>query len=225
MIRSGANRSSAFDLSANRKRALELIPVTKDTASRLDRLVDRLLLWQKKINLVANSTLTEIWTRHVADSLQLLALAPHDRTWVDLGSGAGFPGLVIACALAGRAGARVHLVESTKKKAAFLDEAARTLDLPVTVHPMRIEEFVATFHERPDVVTARALAPLAKLLDLAAPLLKTGAKGLFLKGQDVEVELTEAAKCWTIKSTLVPSKTSSLGRIVVIHSALRHDTQ
>jgi 16S rRNA (guanine527-N7)-methyltransferase len=97
--------------------------------------------------------------------------------------------------------------------------------LPVSVHPVRIEEFAKTFHGRGDVVTARALAPLGELLDLAAPLLKSGAKGLFLKGQDVEVELTEAAKCWTIKSTLVPSLTNPRGRVVVIDSALRHHKQ
>ena len=225
MVRSGEKTLSALDLSADRKRALELIPVARETAERLDRYVELLLQWQKKINLIASSTVPEIWTRHIADSLQLVSLAPTARVWVDLGSGAGFPGLVVACALMGQAGARVHLVESTKKKAVFLEEVARALGLPVIVHPVRIEDFVKTFRERPDIVTARALAPLADLLDLAAPLLKTGAKGLFLKGQDVEAELTQAAKCWTINSTLAPSKTSPQGRIIVIHSAVRHNKQ
>jgi len=177
------------------------------------------------MNLVARSTLREIWTRHIADSLQLIALAPSARVWIDLGSGGGFPGLVIACALAGQAGARVHLVESTKKKATFLEETARALGLPAIVHAVRIEEFAATFDERSDIVTARAVAPLDKLLELAAPLLKSGAKGLFLKGQDVEAELTHAAKCWTINVTLVPSKTNPQARVVVIHSAARRDKQ
>lgn len=225
MVRSGENDQSALDLSADRKLALELTPVSNEIAERLDRLVELFLSQQQKMNLVARSTVPELWSRHIADSLQLIALAPSARVWIDLGSGGGFPGLVIACALAGQAGARVHLVESTKKKAIFLEEAARALSVPAIVHPVRIEEFAATFGGRSDVVTARALAPLDKLLELAAPLLKTGAKGLFLKGQDVAAELTAAAKCWTIKSTLVPSKTNPQARVVVIHSAARRDKQ
>jgi 16S rRNA (guanine527-N7)-methyltransferase len=225
MAHSGEIDLSAMDLSADKKRALELTPVSNDVVARLDRLVELVLARQQRMNLVARSTLREIWTRHVADSLQLLALAPSARVWIDLGSGGGFPGLVIACVLAGQAGARVHLVESTKKKAVFLEEVARDLALPAIVHPVRIEEFAPTFGERCDIVTARALAPLDKLLDLAAPLLNSGAKGLFLKGQDVEAELTQAAKCWTIKSTLVPSKTNPQARMVVIHSAARLDKQ
>ncbi len=230
MIRTRKDISStlnlrALDLRADRKRALELVPVSHDTAARLERMVALLLQWQTKINLVARSTVPELWTRHIADSLQLVALAPIAKVWVDLGSGGGFPGLVVACALAGQAGAQVHLVESNLKKAAFLREAVRLLGVPAVLHPKRIEEFTATFAGRADVVTARALAPLVDILDLAAPLLNTGAKGLFLKGQDVEVELTEAAKCWTIDATLVPSKTSPQARIVVIHSAKQHEKQ
>lgn len=225
MIRSGKQKSSALDLSGDRQRALELTPVADEIVARLDRYVELLLEWQTKINLIANSTMGEIWSRHIADSLQLISLAPSARVWVDLGSGAGFPGLVLACALVGQAGACVHLVESTKKKAVFLEEVARALDLPAMVHPVRIENFAKTFEERLDIVTARALAPLEELLDLAAPLLKTGAKGLFLKGQDVEAELTQAAKCWTINSTLAPSKTNPQARIVIIHSAVRHNKQ
>ena len=223
MIRSRKEISAALDLRADRKRALELIPVSDDTADRLDRLAALLLQWQTKINLVARSTIPEIWTRHIADSLQLISLAPSALVWIDLGSGGGFPGLVIACALAGQAEASVHLVESNAKKAAFLREATRLLEIPAVVHPKRIEEFVAKFEGRADVVTARALAPLMDLLELAAPLLNTGAKGVFPKGQDVAAELTEAAKCWTIDSALVPSKTSPSARIVVIHSAKRHN--
>jgi len=221
MVRS--DESNPLDLSADKKRALELTPVSNDVAALLDRLVELFMQRQQKINLVARSTTPELWSRHVADSLQLIALAPSARLWIDLGSGGGFPGLVIACALAGQAGVRVHLVESTKKKATFLEETTRALGLPAIVHAVRIEEFAATFDERPDIVTARAVAPLDKLLELAAPLLKSGAKGLFLKGQGVEAELTHAAKCWTINSTLVPSKTNPQARVVVIHSAARRD--
>jgi len=176
-----------------------------------------LLTWQQRINLISPSTVPELWTRHIADSLQLLALAPpHARVWVDLGSGGGFPGLVIACALADRPGAIMHLVESNMKKAAFLREAARATGAPATVHPVRIEAFVKSAPETVDVVTARAVAPLAELLPAAYPLLKKGAWGLFPKGQDVASELTAATKCWKIQSSLATSLTDPKGRIVVV---------
>jgi 16S rRNA (guanine527-N7)-methyltransferase len=211
--------AAEIDLVADRQRALALVPVSRETAARLDRFVALLLQWQAKTNLIASATVREIWTRHIADSLQLAALAPQAKVWVDLGTGAGFPGLVIACALAEQADAVVHLVESNQKKAAFLREAVRLTGAPARVHAGRIEEFVTSDHV--DVVTARALAPLKNVLALAEPLLKTGAVGLFLKGQDVEAELTEASKYWTIAATLVPSKTSPAGRVVVIRKAER----
>jgi 16S rRNA (guanine527-N7)-methyltransferase len=203
----------------DRARALELVDVSRETTDRLDRLVDLLLHWQQTTNLIAPSTVPTLWTRHVADSLQLLDLAPSARIWIDLGSGSGFPGLVIACALADVEGARVHLVESNAKKAAFLREAVRQLRLPATVHHQRIEDFVETFDESVDIVTARALAPLFDLLSYAKPLLNRGAQGLFPKGQDVDAELTHAAKYWTISATLVPSRTDARGRIVVVRRA------
>src|SRR5580700_11720150 len=113
------------DLAQDRRSALALTPVSRETVARLDRFVAELLTWQAKINLIAPSTVPKLWTRHIADSLQLLALAPHAKTWVDFGSGAGFPGLVLACALADTPGATIHLVESSTKKAAFLREAAK----------------------------------------------------------------------------------------------------
>jgi len=204
------------DLAADRARALEMVPVSRETAAKLDAFVEHLLRVAPHLNLIARSTLPNIWTRHVADSLQLLPLAPNAKCWIDLGSGAGFPGLVIACALAGRAGATVHLVESVGKKASFLREAVNLLQVPAVIHAVRIEDFGKNFKMLPDVVTARALAPLDQLLKLAQPLLKTGAQGLFLKGQDVEGELTKASKYWNIDAELVPSKTSPEGRIVVV---------
>jgi 16S rRNA (guanine527-N7)-methyltransferase len=164
--------------------------------------------------LIAPSTEPTLWTRHIADSLQLLALAPQAKIWVDLGSGGGFPGVVIACALADKPGARVHLVESSTKKAAFLREAARATGAPAEVHAVRIEDFVENLAMPVDVVTARALAPLVRLLTATYPLLKTGALGLFPKGQDVDAELTEAAKCWSIQSSLAPSLTDPKAKIV-----------
>ena len=206
------------DFSADRDRALALTPVSRETTARLDRFVAALLAAQQRVNLIAASTVPTIWTRHVADSLQLLPLAPDARIWVDLGSGGGFPGMVIACAVAETAGAQVHLVESIGKKAAFLREAAHATGAPATVHAVRIEEFVKNAPAKIDVVTARALAPLSKLLALAYPLLKRGALGLFPKGQDVAAELTEAAKCWTIEADLVPSRTDPKAQIVVVRA-------
>jgi 16S rRNA (guanine527-N7)-methyltransferase len=193
--------------------------VSRETWGRLEQFVDLLLRWQRSTNLVASSTVSQIWTRHVADSLQLLPLAPDARRWIDLGAGGGFPGLVIACALAGKSGAEVHLVESVQKKAAFLHTATTELALPAIVHAERIEDSVSATSERIDVVTARALAPLDRLIGYAIPLLKRGAIGLFPKGQDVEAELTKASKSWTIEADLVPSMTDPQGRIVRVRHA------
>lgn len=209
---------TSVDFSIDRDRALALTPVSRETMARLDRFVEVLLAAQQRVNLIAASTESTLWTRHVADSLQLLMLAPHARIWVDFGSGGGFPGMVIACALAEMAGAQVHLVESIGKKASFLREAANATGAPAIVHAVRIEDFVKKAPERIDVVTARAVAPLPKLLALAYPLLKRRALGLFPKGQDVAGELTEAAKCWTIDATLVPSRTDSRAQIVVVRA-------
>jgi len=205
-------------LAEDRARALELTPVSREIAARLDRFVALLLDRQQRLNLIAPSTIPNVWTRHVADSLQLLELAPQARTWIDLGSGAGFPGLVIACALADAPGAEVHLVESTGKKSDFLREAARHIGVPATVHGVRIEDFAKNLTLRPDIVTARALAPLDEILALAHPFSKTGAQGLFLKGQDVGSELTLASKYWKFEPVLVPSKTSPNSRIVSVRS-------
>jgi len=207
------------DLAADRGRALALTPVSRETLGRLDRFVELLLETQSHTNLIGPGTIPELWTRHIADSLQLLDLAPDAKVWVDLGSGAGFPGLVIACALAGQPGAAVHLVESTGKKAAFLRNVVEALALPATVHHMRAESFSPSF--RIDVITARALAPLGKLFGYVAPLLESGAKALLPKGQDVEAELTEAAKYWKVEAELVASRTNPGGRIVVVRTLQR----
>ncbi len=218
----------AAALAEDRERAIALTapltPVSRETLVRLDRFVEILLEWQQHTNLIAHSTEPAAWTRHIADSLQLLSLAPAPQSqassqiWVDLGSGAGFPGIVIACALADEKGAEVHLVESTGKKATFLREAARVTGAPVEVHAIRIADFAKRAPKQIDVVTARALAPLPKLLTEAYPLLKRGARGLFPKGQDVGTELTEAAKCWKIGVTLAESRTDPRSRIVIVDS-------
>ena len=206
----------ANGLSVDRERALALTPVSRETFVRLDRFVETLLDWQQRMNLIAPSTIPILWTRHIADSLQLIALAPTAHVWADLGSGAGFPGLVIACTLADTDGACVHLVESNGKKAAFLREAVRVTGAPANVHAVRVSDFVENAPEPIDVVTARALAPLPELLAMANPLLKRGCLGVFPKGQDVGFELTEAAKCWNIQSELSQSLTDARSRIVVV---------
>jgi 16S rRNA (guanine527-N7)-methyltransferase len=223
---SAAPRDLDARLAADREQALALLSRTLTDSreippaviARLDRLVAALLQWQATTNLVAPSTLPELWTRHVADSLQLLPLAPDAKHWVDLGSGGGFPGLVIACAIADRPGAMVHLVESNLKKAAFLREAARLTGVPARVHAVRIEDFVDHFAEPVEIVTARALATLVNLIESAYPLLKRGAEALFLKGRDIEAELTAASKCWSMDAELIPSATDSFGRIVRVRS-------
>jgi 16S rRNA (guanine527-N7)-methyltransferase len=188
--------------------------VSRETFARLDLIVAELARWQKIQNLVGAKTLPRVWLRHVADSLQLPALAPEALRWLDLGSGAGFPGLVVAAALAERSGARVDLVESNSRKCAFLRHVARTARLPAVVHEARIETTVRGLPGPVDVVTARALAPLSQLLLWTAELLEGGAIGLFPKGKTAQAELTEAAKSWRLGFDLIPSRVDPEGWIV-----------
>ena len=215
------NGQGGFDLESDKKRALALTPVSRETEKRLDMFVEALLLGQSKFNLVASSTLPQIWTRHIADSLQLLPLASEARVWVDFGSGAGFPGIAIACALADTPGVMVHLVESVGKKANFLREVVSALALPARVHQERAEKFEETCAETVHVVTARALAPLKTLCDQTFPLIAKGAVGLFPKGQDVAAELTESAKYWRLEASTVPSVTNPASAIVVVRGLKR----
>ena len=207
-------------LPSDKANGLALTPVSSETEARLDRYVALLLEWQIKTNLVAPSTLPNLWTRHISDSLQLLSLAPSAKTWVDLGSGGGFPGVVLACALAEMPGANVHLVERNAKKAAFLREAVRITSAAATVHLAGIGDIVDRIGSRVDCVTARALAPLHQLVGYAEPFVSGGAKALFLKGQDVEAELTEATKYWNIQPKLHRSRTGD-GWIVELATAER----
>jgi 16S rRNA (guanine527-N7)-methyltransferase len=204
--------SSVF--ATDKAAALALTPVSRETEARLDRYVDLLRQWQAKTNLVAPSTLPTLWTRHISDSLQLLTLAPAAKIWADLGSGGGFPGVVLACTLAEVSGAKVHMVERNAKKAAFLREALRVTNSPGTVHLADIGDSVDRISGPVDCVAARAVAPLHQLIGFAEPLVRQGAKALFLKGQDVETELTEATKYWNIIPHLHSSRTGGHGWIV-----------
>src|SRR3954447_3134702 len=174
------------------KQLAELVPVSRETLDRLAAYLDLLRRWQRTINLVGAGTLHNPWRRHILDSAQLVHLLPEGaRRLVDLGSGAGLPGLVLA--ILGIP--EVHLIESDRRKAAFLREAARATATPVTAHARRIE---AAPPLAADVVTARALAPLPNLLPLAARFATPATRCLFLKGRQAETELTEAARGWTM---------------------------
>lgn len=169
------------------------------------------------MNLVGPATLPDFWNRHAWDSAQLLRLAPEARTWADLGAGAGFPGLVLAILLKDVPGAKVHLVESMAKRCRFLDQVATALALPTEIHNARAEDLSLPV----DIVTARACAPMVRLLGYARPYFKRGARGLFLKGQDVVTELNEASTSWTIKARLIPSLSDARGQIVDVESLAR----
>jgi 16S rRNA (guanine527-N7)-methyltransferase len=188
--------------------------VSRETLQRLTTYLELLRRWQAAINLVGASTLADPWRRHILDCGQI---APHvpgaARTVLDLGSGAGLPGLVLA--LLGVAG--VNLVESDQRKVQFLREAARATAAPVVVHPARIEQLEL----RADVVTARALAPLPRLLELAAPVLAPRGLCLFLKGEAVRDELTRARQSWHMHSELVPSRSGSKGVLLKLEGVGR----
>jgi 16S rRNA (guanine527-N7)-methyltransferase len=183
---------------------------TPPQVADLERFLAILTAWNENMNLVGPKTLPEFWNRHAWDSAQLLELAPDARTWADLGAGAGFPGLVLAILGKGREGFHVHLVESMAKRCRFLTEVVTELGLPATVHNDRAENLNLAV----DIVTARACAPLHRLLGYARPYLKAGATGLFLKGQDVASELEEATRYWEFEADIVPSRSDPRGRIV-----------
>jgi 16S rRNA (guanine527-N7)-methyltransferase len=183
----------------------------------LEQLNDLLADWNGRINLVSAASLADYWSRHVLDSAQLLPLAPAARAWVDIGAGAGFPGLVLAILLKGAPGAKVHLVESQAKRCRFLEAAVDALALPAAVHNARAEGLAV----KADVVTARAVAPLVRLLGFARPYLARGATGLFLKSESVEPEIAEARKVWRFTYDVSRSVSDSRGRIVKVEGLAR----
>lgn len=197
---------------------LQQFGVSRESLDKLRIYVDTLITWQRRINLVGPSTTENVWTRHLVDALQLLPLMPADtRAIADLGSGAGIPGLVLAIA----GNFEAHLYESNGKKVAFLRHVARLTGTRVTVHQVRLEDVVKTSPPPVDVVVARALAPLPLLLEYAAPFLKGGAKALFHKGQDIDIELTAATKYWKMQFSKHPSATDSRGCILEVKEAYR----
>ena len=190
------------------------VNVSRETLARLSRYLELLRRWQAAINLVGASTLADPWRRHILDCAQIAPHVPRTaRIVLDLGSGAGLPGLVLA--LLGVPG--VQLVESDRRKAQFLREAARITGAEVTVHAARIEDLEL----RADVVTARALAPLPRLLELAAEVLGPGGLCLFLKGQSALDELTQARQSWHMHSEIVPSRSGSRGVLLKLEGVGR----
>lgn len=202
--------------------------VSRETAERLEVYASLLAKWQKTINLVAPNTIGDLWHRHFADSAQLLACAPQvPLRWLDLGSGGGFPGLIVGCVLAERPGSRLTLIESDGRKSAFLREVVRqtalSTILPVDIITDRIENTAnSTRVGAVDVISARALAPLDRLLGWCEPYFGSESVALLPKGRGIDEELAVARQIWDFEFDLVPSMTSEDGRIVVVrHLAAR----
>ena len=193
----------------------EIIPVSRETLARLEAYAELLTRWSARINLVGRDTIADLWRRHILDSAQLRPFVPdRARNMIDLGSGAGLPGLGLASL--GVPG--VELVEADSRNCAFLREAARITEAPVTLRPCRIE----TVSSHPvDVVTARACAPLDRLLGLAEPFLAPDSACLFLKGERVGEELTLARKRWTMTPSLHQSRSDPRGVVLRLQQVAR----
>ncbi|RWO71401.1 MAG: 16S rRNA (guanine(527)-N(7))-methyltransferase RsmG [Mesorhizobium sp.] len=194
-------------------------PVSRETFDRLVAFEQMFQKWNRSINLVAQSTSGDVWQRHILDSAQLGRIEPVATRWVDLGSGGGFPGLVMAFLLAERDGASIDLVESNRKKASFLQTVVGQFSLPARVVARRIDDSHALV-STPQIVTARALAPLSTLLELSAPWLISGARGLFHKGRDYRTEVQESVHRWSFDLVEHPSVTD-VGGVILELSNLR----
>ena len=196
MSRSPSPHTSADNLADDRRAASRLVPVSRETEDRLAIFVELLDRWRQKTNLISNSTFATVWTRHIADSAQLSALAPGAKRWVDMGSGAGFPGLVIAIQLADVPGAVVHCIESDGRKCAFLREAARATGAAAVIHPERVEAIEPKSLGTVDAVTARAFAPLPLTLELARPWMERGAIAVFPRGKSAKDQIAALPEAW-----------------------------
>jgi len=211
----------ADDISALR----EIVAVSRETGERLERFVALLRKWQPAENLVSAKTLPEIWRRHVADSAQLVPLFPATRRWLDMGTGAGFPGMVVAMLGADTPGSHIHLIESNRRKCAFLRGAIRETGAPATVHEGRAEELLYSFAQPVDRVIARAVAPLAGLLELAEPVMRGGVPAAFHKGQDFRAEVDLASQSWAFDLVRHDSLVGEGGVILEISALGRKPNQ
>lgn len=200
---------------------MEDLAVPRETCERLERHRQLLQRWSSRINLIGPRELDAYWGRHALDCAQLVRHAPGALRWVDMGSGAGFPGIVVGCVLVDTPGVRVDLVETNPKKAAFLREAIRETGAPCRVLNESIDD-VAAADETYDIVTARAFAPLPRIISSAKPILDRGAIGLFLKGAEYRAELAVAAEeGWSIQVEALDSLSDPDGRILRIEGARR----
>ncbi len=195
----------ADQLADDRRAALRLVPVSRETEERLAVFVDLLDRWRGKTNLIANSTFPSVWTRHIADSAQLLALAPDAKRWLDMGSGAGLPGLVIAIQLADVPAAIVHCVESDGRKCAFLREAARATGAAAQIHAVRVEAVAPGSLGPVDAITARAFAPLPLTLKLARPWMERGAIAVFPRGESARDQIAALPEARVYAIETLPS--------------------
>lgn len=211
----------------DRAAALKLVPVSRETEDRLVLYVDMLAKWRRVTNLISEATFAEVWRRHIADSAQLLDLAPRAKRWVDLGSGAGFPGMVLAIQLAETAGAMVHLIESDQRKCAFLREVARVAGASAQIHAARIEAIPPESLTPVDSVTARALAPLPILLDYARTWIMQGAVGIFPRGRTTQAQLRAHPDSPELRFETVDSKIDPEAAILVVRRAesAQHDSR
>jgi 16S rRNA (guanine527-N7)-methyltransferase len=205
--------------SFDRRSFAEATGASATALEALQTYLDMLADWNSRMNLVGPSALATFWLRHAYDSAQLLRFAPSAKIWADLGSGAGLPGIVLAILLKDTPGAKVHLVESMVKRTRFLAEVSAKLDLPVAIHTCRAEDMAVP--KGLDVVTARACAPMSRLLSFAYPCLRTGATGLFLKGRDAEHELTDARLAWHFDVCLHQSLSDPSGRVIQLQKVTR----
>jgi 16S rRNA (guanine527-N7)-methyltransferase len=199
----------------------KITPVSRETTEKLVLYSSLLEKWQKSQNLVSSSALSQLWSRHMADSLQLLEYGLSEGPWLDLGSGAGFPGLVIAIAGEGREGHHVHLIESNKRKCAFLAEVIRKTGAPATIHSLRIENSGDILAGIAKTITARAVAPLDRLCSYVEPMLSAGSVALFLKGRGVQAEIEEAERNFLLNYQVLNSKTDPQGVILRLESVKR----
>lgn len=190
--------------------------VSRETFDALIAFEARFRTWNARINLVSASTLDDLWSRHILDSAQLFRLAPAGAmNWLDLGSGGGFPGLVLALLLKEKPGSRIQLVESNRKKAAFLQTMTGEFNLPAEIFAIRIEDAPAKVRQ-PDIVTARALASLTQLFNWTSPWVSREAIALFHKGRDYQAEIAESALNWRFDLIEHPSATESAAMILEI---------
>lgn len=205
-----------MSLAAQRAAHPLLAELPEEMLRRLEIYATLLEKWQRAVNLVGKSTLEDLWVRHFADSLQVSQAVPEARRWLDLGSGAGFPGLVTAIKYADEPDTRVHLIESDQRKCAFLRTVARETAAPARIHCGRLEVILPALDEPIDAVGARALAPLDALLSYAEKFIERGAVGVFSKGKQFEAELTDSLTAGKYFITTIESQTCSTARLVLV---------